>query len=257
MIKRFYLALLLPLFIIVASWWIPRYKPKVFVVGLNKTGTTSLGDALWTLGYKRLGWKDILSRKLFHDWYSGNLRHLIGLSRTYDAFEDLPWSFMYEEMAEMYPDAKFILSVRSSEEKWWRSIYVHVNRNGWIGHELLYGSQFASNDTKEDFLSVYRNHNEAVREYFSDQPGRLLELRIDDGLRWEELCQFLGKIEVPMQSFPKSNPKDKWSNVDYFRIFYVWGYFVNWAETNMAKYWHYGGKIPRAAPSLRSAAILQ
>ena len=97
MIKRF--ALLLPLLLIVASWWIPRHRPKVFVIGLNKTGTTSLGDALSTLGYKRLGWKDILSRKLFHDWYSGHMEHLIGLSRTYEAFEDLPWCFMYEEMA--------------------------------------------------------------------------------------------------------------------------------------------------------------
>ncbi|KAF2103456.1 hypothetical protein NA57DRAFT_31946 [Rhizodiscina lignyota] len=240
----FYIALLLPFIIFPIIWSIPRFKPKVFVVGLNKTGTTSLGDALATLGYKRLGWKDLLSRKLFHDWYSGNLQHLIGLSRTYDAFEDLPWTFLYEEMATMYPDAKFILTLRNDEEKWWRSIHAHTNRNGWVGHELLYGSQFANESNKETYVSIYRSHNDRVREFFKDQPHRLLELRIDNGLRWEELCEFLGKKNIPKTAFPRSNPKDKWSNVDHLKIFWVWGKFVNWVETLLVTWLYYAGKLP-------------
>jgi hypothetical protein len=39
-------------------------KPKVFVIGLSKTGTTSMGDALAQLNYTRLGWSDIYSRYL-------------------------------------------------------------------------------------------------------------------------------------------------------------------------------------------------
>lgn len=31
----------------------PKSLRKVFVIGLNKTDTTSLGDALHTLGYRR------------------------------------------------------------------------------------------------------------------------------------------------------------------------------------------------------------
>src|SRR5947208_12869418 len=105
-------------------------KPKVFVIGLNKTGTTSLGNALRILGYRKQGWGDFVSRKLFHDWYSGNLQPLIQYSTKY-----LPWPFAYEEMAAIYPDAKFILSVRGNEEIWWPSIARHTEKRLWIGHK--------------------------------------------------------------------------------------------------------------------------
>lgn len=63
---------------------------KIFIIGLSKTGTTSLGDAFSILGYKRLGWKEIRSRELVHTWYNKDLGPLIEQTRYYDIFEDLP-----------------------------------------------------------------------------------------------------------------------------------------------------------------------
>jgi hypothetical protein len=68
------LALLLALLLSHISYQLaqppPGLKPKIFVIGLSKTGTTSIGDALEMLGYRRLGWRDIRSQHMVHTWVS-------------------------------------------------------------------------------------------------------------------------------------------------------------------------------------------
>lgn len=214
--------------------------PKVFVVGLNKTGTTSLGDALRFVGYRRLGWGDFTSRKLFHDWYSGNLEPLIKCTTEYDAFEDLPWPFVYQEMAALYPDSKFILSTRANAEVWWKSISRHTARRVWIGHELTYGSYSAAED-KDGYIDLYLRHQQDVRQFFKDQPGRLLDLNIDEGADWTTLCEFLGCKSVPQSPFPKSNSKTSFLNADYTGFFEAWDNMVNALESQFVSYWYYNG----------------
>ncbi|KAK3079928.1 hypothetical protein LTS18_003570 [Coniosporium uncinatum] len=104
-------------------------RPKVFVIGLSKTGTTSIGDALALLGYRRLGWKDVLSRHLVHAWRNGDMDRLFAQTLHYDAFEDLPWAVVYPEMAKWFSDAKFILSLRTDEAKQLKSMRRHVGRS--------------------------------------------------------------------------------------------------------------------------------
>jgi hypothetical protein len=229
-------------------------KTKVFVIGLNKTGTTSLGDVLRILGYRRLGWGDFVSRKLFHDWYSGNLEPLIKYTTEYDAFEDLPWPFVYQEMATLYPDAKFILSVRANEEVWWKSISRHTARRYWIGHELTYGSYSAAND-KDAYIDLYLQHQQSVRQFFKDQPERLLDLNIDKGADWATLCNFLGCQSMPQSPFPKSNTQTSFLNADYIGFFEKWDNMVNFLESQIVSYWYYNGHpkfIPGKAIGLRS-----
>ena len=216
-------------------------KPKVFVIGLNKTGTTSLGNALRILGYRTLGWGDFISRKLFHDWYSGNLQPLIQCSTKYDAFEDLPWPFAYEEMTTIYPDAKFILTVRENEETWWQSIARHTEKRVWIGHKLIYGSYFATND-KATYIELYLSHRQRVHEFFKNQPERLLEVNIDDeSANWDKLCEFLGCSTVPKSAFPKSNTKNSFLNADPTGFFRAWDQFLSSLETMIVSHWYYNG----------------
>jgi hypothetical protein len=91
-------------------------RPKVFVIGLSKTGTTSVGDALARLCFHRLGWEDIRSRFLFRSYMRGDISPFISLTQYYEAFEDLPWALVYQDMAHLYPDAKFILTLRANEQ---------------------------------------------------------------------------------------------------------------------------------------------
>ncbi|KAK4548606.1 hypothetical protein LTR36_009516 [Oleoguttula mirabilis] len=189
-------------------------RPKIFVIGLSKTGTTSIGDALALLGYKRLGWKDIRSRHLVHTWANGDYGALIDQTRYFDAFEDLPWPFMYRQMAEMYPDAKFLLSLRKDEQTWLRSMRRHVGRGPWQPYSYFYGATQVDGN-EEAVLNAYRNHTDSVRAYFRELPHRYAEINIDEGdMKWEVLCKLAGCPEgrVPSVGFPKSNTAAHWSN---------------------------------------------
>lgn len=179
-------------------------KTKVFCIGLGKTGTTSIGDALAILGYRRSGWHDIISRQLTHDWWCGNLDSLFEHTTKYDAFEDNPWPLVYQEMAARYPTAKFILTTRSDHNKWLRSISEHNMHRPWVGHRMIYGSYEAIGN-EERYLRVYHRHRDSVRAFFADKPDRLLELCIDETRDWNALCKYLDISEVPTVPFPKSN----------------------------------------------------
>jgi len=193
---------------------IPR--AKVFVIGLSKTGTTSLGDALELLSYRRTGWEDIRSRFLFRSYTRGDLTFLIDRTFEFDAFEDLPWSLVYREMATLYSDAKFILTLRKSEDAWLKSIKRHTEERKWDGHEIVYGAEEATGN-EGAYLDAYRNHTDSVREFFSSpiQQGRLMEFVIDrpeisKGEKWSRLCEFLGLSDsminmMRQMEFPHSN----------------------------------------------------
>jgi hypothetical protein len=237
---------LLAILLLLANRSTESTKPKVFVIGLNKTGTTSLGNALQILGYRKLGWGDFISRKLFHDWYSGNLQSLIQYSTKYDAFEDLPWPFAYKEMAALYPDAKFILSVRANEEIWWRSIARHTEKRVWIGHKLTYGSYSATKD-KAAYIDLYLSHQQRVRGFFKNQPERLLEINIDESANWNKLCDFLGCSTVPKLAFPKSNTKNSFLNADPTGFLRAWDNFLSSLETVIVSHWYYNGH-PKFVP---------
>ncbi len=87
-----------------------RLVPVAFCIGLNRTGTTTFGDACELLGFTRMGWTysqaEFPSHRLMRFWEKGNLDGLIETATSYDVLEDLPWPLVYREMAEAFPDAE-------------------------------------------------------------------------------------------------------------------------------------------------------
>ena len=205
----------------------PPLRPKIFVLGLSKTGTTSIGDALALLGYKRIGWKDIRSRSLVHTYLHGDFSALVEQTNYFDAFEDLPWPFVYREMAERFPDAKFILTLRRDEESWVRSLTRHMARGEWAPAEAFYGVQRVEG-SEEVVRGVYRNHSRGVREYFEGMPERYVEIVVDDGdENWGKLCRVArcpGGV-VPTIGFPKSNTAEHWHDGGFVaKLHWLWGW---------------------------------
>lgn len=231
------------------------YRPKTFVIGLSKTGTTSIGDALGLLGYRRLGWGDIRSRHLVHTWAHGDLQSHLDIARYYDAFEDLPWAQVYREMAELFPDSKFVLSLRKDEETWLRSVKTHFERGRWPAYSYFYGAD-SYQGNEEVIRGSYRNHTESVREYFKDKPGRLVELDIDRGdANWEVLCKIAicpgGK--APSIGFPRSNAAGSWnSNIIIGKLLWLWGCIVARVEARSSDL-YYGGGGSRGVKALLCA----
>ena len=67
-----------------------KKKKKVFSIGRNKTGSTSIAQALKTLGYT-LG-DQPQAELLMTDWQVRDFKKIITFCKTADAFQDVPFS---------------------------------------------------------------------------------------------------------------------------------------------------------------------
>lgn len=170
---------------------------KIFGIGLPKTGTSTLGNALEQLGY-RLGPRSYAAYR-DKDW-----AWMEAAIADADCFEDFPWFGFYRELDERYPDAKFILTLRRSPEGWFDSLNTHVRNYGPSeSFTALFGVD-RPDASAGQAQRVYTQHEQAVREFFAQRPDKLLIVCWENGDGWNEVCSFLGK-PVPRAPFPHVN----------------------------------------------------
>jgi hypothetical protein len=181
---------------------------RVFGVGLQRTGTTSLQHALQSFGYDVGHWKSGEWAKTI--WQEMNRW---GGSRTMEkdyALCDNPFPALYKKLDAGYPNSKFILTVRNEDQwiesvrKFWNAEY-NPRRWTWdvdgFSHKM-HGITYGRIDFHEQtFREVYRRHNREVREYFRDN---LLVLNIEDPNAMKHLCDFLDR-PFGNVGFPHSN----------------------------------------------------
>lgn len=173
---------------------------KIIGVGFQKTGTSSLREALKILGYsvKDTSWRPLIPI------LTGNFNKVIRMVRKYDAMEDNPWNIIYKELDQRIPGSKFILTTRE-EEAWYQSVSRHIGVLRSPTHEWIYGrGKGIPADDRENTLQVYRKHNQEVVDYFRERPVDLLVVDFASGDGWDQICSFLGK-EVPDVPFPHAN----------------------------------------------------
>ena len=189
-------------------------QSKIFCLGLSKTGTTSLAAALAMLGYQT---KDNLGVTTYT---AGDLIASVDLSiiDNNDAFTDTPIPSFYKELDLMYPNSKFILTVRELKS-WLSSCKKQFNqratekRSDVINDlfEDIYETHFFE---EEKFTVGYRCFVDEAINYFKNRPEDLLIIDISAGEGWEKLCTFLGKT-IPEEAFPKANVTQvEWINIE-------------------------------------------
>jgi len=204
----------------------PR-KEKVFVIGFNKTGTTSIKLALQELGYK-LG-EQHKFESLLPQIIKGEYDETFKLIEKAEAFQDIPFSTpnFYKKLFEKYPNAYYILSVRESSETWFKSLMNfhsvmffygrtpsiqvnEINEYRYPGFLVDYLKlTFGSTDYNEStYKSVYTNYNNEVRQFFNEKKGKLCVLDLNDNNSYEKMCQFLN-IEPKRENFPWVNKTSK------------------------------------------------
>ncbi|KAL1967475.1 hypothetical protein VTN77DRAFT_3260 [Rasamsonia byssochlamydoides] len=203
---------------------------KVLALGVGRTGTASLRQALQRLGYVNtyhmmsasvenppdcLMWHDALCAK-----YDGvgefGRKEWDQLLGDCQAVCDWPACAFAKELIEAYPNAKVILTTRDVDSwhasvmktVYWRVTdpeHKFVARYSWAAgmyYPML--KKFFDTFFRGDFPNlgkqVYLEHVEEVRRLVP--PERLLEYKISDG--WGPLCEFLGE-EVPDTPFPQGN----------------------------------------------------
>ena len=180
-----------------------RMSNKVFGLGLQRTGTTTLRVATATLGLSTVPswrWMGRFSDRLKR----GNvLADALDLANRYDACINMPFPTFYRELYDAHPDAKFILTVRDAES-WYNSMTKFFGNANWPEIRYVFGHN-ATPDHKKRMIETYHTHNHAVRDFFADKPGSLLVMDINSGKDgWKTLCDFLGR-ETEYEDFPQSN----------------------------------------------------
>jgi hypothetical protein len=176
--------------------------PKVIGIGFHKTGTKTLAECLRILGYRHQS----LNRELFLELLAGNLEDVLTHMEAFDSFEDWPWPLLYREAFARFPEARFVLTRRCDAEIWFESLAAHVRRMGEGGFKFrrfIYGYDHPW-ENRDHHIATYLAHNAAVRSFFADKGGRLLEVCWETGDGWRELCEFLGQ-PIRDLPFPHSN----------------------------------------------------
>jgi hypothetical protein len=178
-------------------------RPKVFGVGLQRTGTSSLTRALNQLGIPTVQFP----KQLFHD-----IDHEI-IDR-YRGFTDSPVPLLYRELDRRHPGSRFIHTLR--DESAWLASIEWLFTTGTVkfreSHER-YGDEInraifgRSTFDRDHFLAVYRTHNREVAAHFADRPADYLAIDVTAGNAFDRLCPFLG-LPVPATPFPHRNKRE-------------------------------------------------
>jgi hypothetical protein len=184
---------------------------RLIGVGLNKTGTTTLGHALNQIGVPTIDYPT--DARTLEQLEKGD--YCLDIFNDYIGVTDTPVGLFYPQLDKLHPGSKFILTIRE-KEAWQRSVRDHWPFvMEWSKHEAQFRrftyyafiTTYGSLEYNEDRYSyVYDHYVDDVRAYFADRPDDLLVMDICDGDGWEKLCPFLG-LPIPEEPFPHLNSK--------------------------------------------------
>jgi hypothetical protein len=173
---------------------------KVVGIGLNKTGTSTLGACCRHWGLKHMS----CNKQAFQQWLDGDSQGLMQWLEQYDSFDDWPWPLIYREIDSRFPGTKFLLTRRKDPDTWFRSLCRHAERTGPTEiRKQVYGHEMPHRH-RDDHIRIYEDHLRSVRKYFGNRPDDLLEVCWEEGDGWTELAAFLG-LEKPDIAFPHEN----------------------------------------------------
>ena len=179
-------------------------RRKVFGIGLNKTGTSTLGACLATLGYRHQSY----SSSALKAFVEGQIGEIVAMTAGFDSCEDWPWPLVWRDIHAHYGDeARFILTRRSSAEIWIESLKRHsLNTHPTRAMRPIIYGHYYPHGYEAEHMAAYERHNQAVRDFFArEAPHALLELCWEAGDGWEKLCAFLGH-PVPDTPLPHVRP---------------------------------------------------
>ncbi|MGV7223092.1 MAG: sulfotransferase [Nitrospinales bacterium] len=203
-------------------------KQKIFCIGANKTGTTSMKAALEELGIIVAPQRP--AEELVDDWAKRDFNKLIRFCKySGQAFQDIPFSypFTYVVLDYSFPSSKFILTIRDSSEQWYSSLTkFHAKMWGdsfnvpnkkdlqnayyvekgfpWKVNRYLYTTPEKNPYEKKKLIEHYEQHNRSILNYFRHRENDLLVINVKSEGAYHKLAKFL-KIETDNTKFPWLN----------------------------------------------------
>lgn len=164
---------------------------RVIGAGLGRTGTLTLKSALEQLGFGPCHHMvEVFAHMEQADFWrraaEGAAVDWDEIYAAYAATVDWPGCHFWRQLADRYPDAKVVLSLRNPQ-RWWESMsqtILQATRAGMADPdverraamrfaELIIADQtFAGNFSRENVIAAFERHNAAVRAAIP--PERLL-----------------------------------------------------------------------------------
>lgn len=173
---------------------------KVFGLGLARTGTTSLHQAMLHLGLRSAPDSIPLVDGMDHSFLT-----------RFDAFFDNPIPFCYEALDRVCPDSRWIVTERPVDD-WIESMRwlfgpgldrldPHTRSIGDHVHRVVYGT-----DTFDAarLRAIHTRHYSELRTWIADRPHVWIDMT--RGITWEPICTLLD-YRVPREPFPWANPR--------------------------------------------------
>ncbi len=180
---------------------------KIFGIGLPKSGTSTLHEALTVLGYRCHHNPDDPTTE--NQLREGDYE--LKVLERYDVLSDTPIPAIFAQLDQQYPDSLFILTTRdvdawiaSSRKAGFNQDYARPKKGSTVDfyNSILFG---CSTFNEERYRWVYETHLQRVKEHFSgERASRLLTIDFTQGQGWPELCEFLGK-PIPSEPIPHAN----------------------------------------------------
>ncbi|MFT5815259.1 MAG: hypothetical protein ACI9VT_003031 [Psychroserpens sp.] len=161
---------------------------KIFIIGLPRTGTTSVCAAMLELGF--------------------SVAHTAYTERAFfeaQVIADTPIFCDYQHLDKAYPNAKFIYLTRTMD-KWLPSIgqllaRMHANLIRGDGgfnpiikrcYQAVFAPYSSDNINNIDFLAqCYQQHEKQVMEYFQDRADDILTIDVSVNQNYAQLIKFL------------------------------------------------------------------
>lgn len=168
---------------------------KIFFIGFNKTGTSSIAKSLEMAGYTHVIHDDVWT-----DWsFAKNTQEL----DKYSVFTDGECAHI-ATLDALYPNAKFIFNTRNLND-WLDSRYKSVERSRLIAEYFLtsylplgfimriINVLFLNNSDKAilRWIEIRETYHAFVKNYFKNRPNDFIELDIKDGDSINKLKEFL------------------------------------------------------------------
>lgn len=187
-----------------------QYQGKIFCLGFHKTGTSSLTKALRILGYATIhgdprgSWPGANEGVTFIEMIRRG-DFVLPTFRQFDAFSDNPYFTIWREIYNLYPQSKFILTIRD-ETSWINScVKFYEGRRVRPMRQWMFGEHAdpsKDDDSRKAWIARYRDHNESVQAFFSDKRDQFIVMDITQGDGWGMLCPFLS-AQVNTAPFPR------------------------------------------------------
>lgn len=198
---------------------------SVVGAGFGRTATLSMKSALEQLGFGPCyHMREVFEHPEFMKFWGAAARgEPVDWDEVFDGYAsavDWPACTYYRELAEHYPDAQVLLTVRDPR-RWYESatstIFSRENRErllsgppspdiGAMMKKIMVETFDGRLDDADHAISVFERHVETVERVIPSE--RLLVYDASEG--WEPLCAFLG-VPVPAAPFPRVNTREEFA----------------------------------------------